>query len=136
MEAAGDASPEDVAEVRVKPKQFEAIDPADPRDQWFSVLELTEVDTGVIRDVEETVSSREGEPDMNVKLASDNKQFQGSDFSTPIRNSWSKATKALLRAWQYLESETKNKKYLMPSSEQKCYDDSEGLRDQVRILVW
>ena len=24
----------------------------------------------------------------------------------------------------------------MPSSEQKCYDDSEGLRDQVRISVW
>ena len=32
MEAAGDASPEDVAEVGVKPKQFEATDPADPRD--------------------------------------------------------------------------------------------------------
>ena len=32
MEAAGDASPEDVAEVGVKPKQFEATDPADSRD--------------------------------------------------------------------------------------------------------
>ena len=73
---------------------------------------------------------------MDVELASDNKQFQGSDISAPIRNSWRKATNSLLRAGQYLESETKNKKYLMPSSEQKCYDDSEGLRDQVRISVW
>ena len=32
MEAAGDASPEDVAEVGVKPKQFEATDLADSRD--------------------------------------------------------------------------------------------------------
>ena len=55
----------------------------------------------MIREVEETVSSREGEPDMDVELASDNKQFQGSDISA-----------------------------------QKCYDDSEGLRDQVRISVW
>ena len=38
-------------------------------DQGCSGLELTEVETGVIREVEETVSSREGEPDMNVKLA-------------------------------------------------------------------
>ena len=105
-------------------------------DQGCSVLELTEVKTGVIREVEETASSREGEPDMDVELASDNKQFQGSDISAPIRNSWRKATNSLLRAGQYLESETKNKKYLMPSSEQKCYDDSEVLRDQVRISVW
>ena len=59
-------------------------------DQGCSGLELTEVKTGVIREVEETVSSREGEPDMDVELASDNKQFQGSDISAPIRNSWRK----------------------------------------------
>ena len=69
-------------------------------DQGCSGLELTEVKTGVIREVEETVSSREGEPDMDVELASDNKQFQGSDISAPIRNSWRKATNSLLRAGQ------------------------------------
>ena len=37
-------------------------------DQGCSGLELTEVETGVIREVEETVSSKEGEPDMDVEL--------------------------------------------------------------------
>ena len=40
-------------------------------DQGCSGLELTEVETGVIREVEETVSSREGKSDMDVELASD-----------------------------------------------------------------
>ena len=59
-------------------------------DQGCSGLELTEVETGVIREVEETVSSKEGEPDMDVELASDNKQFQGNILKVKqrTRNTW------------------------------------------------
>ena len=76
------------------------------RNKIRSSLEMSEV-----KEVAEEVSSKEAELDIEKRV------LTGSDMNlSDYQEQLEEATKALLKAGQYLESETKNKKYMMPSS--------------------
>ena len=76
------------------------------RSKIRSGLEMSEV-----KEVAEEVNSKEA--DLNT----DKRVFKGSDMDLfTYQEQLEEATKALLKAGQYLESETKNKKYMLPAS--------------------
>ena len=79
---------------------------AGARSKIRSSAEMSEV-----KEVAEEISSKEAELDVEKRV------FKGSDMDLfTYQEQLEEATKALLKAGQYLESETKNKKYILPSS--------------------
>ena len=89
-------------------------------------LELSE-DHQPIREVAEEAGSNNDDLD---KLDKNQEEFKGSDMDlNSYQEQLEEATKALLRAGQYLESETNNKKYLLTSSDQPCYEEDSEQQD-------
>ena len=76
-------------------------------------LELSEEQA--IREVAEEVSSKEWELDMEISAKQEKFKTSDMDLFT-YQEQLEEATNALLWAGEYLESETKNKKYLVSSS--------------------